>query len=103
MGSCNLWSLKMFMSAHLLQIAREKSFDYLLIVYIQKFKFFSFNFNFLHSNFNFLHCLGLIDMLSANQHGESFACILLETETMCITKPNYNESLCKGSNVTIQR
>ena len=49
-----------------------------------------FNFKFLHStssfviqfqlfalNFNFLHCLGLIDMLSANQHGEIFACILL--------------------------
>ena len=50
-----------------------------------------FNFNFLHSistfctnfvflhskNFKFLHCLGLIDMLSANQHGEIFSCILL--------------------------
>ena len=36
------------------------------------------NFVFLHSkNFKFLHCLGLIDMLSANQHGETFACILL--------------------------
>ena len=28
-------------------------------------------------NFNFLDCLGLIDMLSDNQHGEIFACILL--------------------------
>ena len=28
-------------------------------------------------NFNFLHCLGLIDMLSANQRGEISACILL--------------------------
>jgi len=27
-------------------------------------------------NFNFVHCLGLIDMLPANQHGEMFACIL---------------------------
>ena len=37
------------------------------------------NFVFLHSkNFKFLHCLGLIDMLSANQHGEIFACILLQ-------------------------
>ena len=36
------------------------------------------NFVFLHSkNFKFLHCLGLIDMLSANQHGEIFSCILL--------------------------
>ena len=36
---------------------------------------------FLHSkNFKFLHCLGLIDMLSANQHGEIFACILLSSE-----------------------
>ena len=34
--------------------------------------------SFLHSkNFKFLHCLGLNDMLSANQHGEIFACILL--------------------------
>ena len=45
-----------------------------------------FNFKFLYSistfctnlvflpskNFKFLHCLGLIDMLSANQHGEIF-------------------------------
>ena len=31
-------------------------------------------------NFNFLHCLGLIDMLSANQHGEIFSCILLANE-----------------------
>ena len=48
-----------------------------------------FSFKFLHSpssffiqfqlfalNFNFLHCLGLIDILSANPHGEIFACIL---------------------------
>ena len=28
-------------------------------------------------NFSFLHCLGLIDMLSANQRGEIFARILL--------------------------
>ena len=28
-------------------------------------------------NFNFLDCLGLIDMLSDNQHGEIFAYILL--------------------------
>ena len=26
--------------------------------------------------FNFLHCLGLIDLLSANQHAEIFAGIL---------------------------
>ena len=141
-------SLKKFTSAYLFQIAREKSFDYLLIIYIKKFlhadwwKNFEmveqkertritqsgkncamnraiqgvrliwkqkiwlaiceflfcdfpvnqFNFKFLHSistfctnfvflrskNFKFLHCLGLIDMLSANQHGEIFACILLQ-------------------------
>ena len=36
------------------------------------------NFVFLHSkNFKFLHCLGLIDVLSANQHGEIFSSILL--------------------------
>ena len=38
-------------------------------------------FVFLHSkNFNFLHCLGLIYMLSANQHGEIFSYILLITK-----------------------
>ena len=29
-------------------------------------------------NFNFLHCLGLIDVFSANEHAEIFACILLK-------------------------
>ena len=43
-----------------------------------QFSTFCTNFVFLHSkNFKFLHCLGLIDMLSANQHGEIFLCILL--------------------------
>ena len=28
-------------------------------------------------NFNFLHCLGLIDVLSANELAEMFACVLL--------------------------
>ena len=33
------------------------------------------NFFFLHSKkFKFLHCLGLIDMLSANQNAEIFVC-----------------------------
>ncbi len=31
-------------------------------------------------NFNFLHCLGLIDVLSANEHAEIFVCILLLNE-----------------------
>ena len=36
------------------------------------------NFVFLHSKkFKFLHCFGLIDMLSANQNGDIFSCILL--------------------------
>ena len=36
------------------------------------------NFVFLYSkHFTFLHCLGLIDMLSANQHGDIFSCILI--------------------------
>ena len=39
-------------------------------------------FQFFALNFNFLHCLGLIDVLSANQHDESFACILLHTELL---------------------
>lgn len=38
------------------------------------------NFVFLHSkNFTFLHCLGLIDILSANQNAEIYVCILLNT------------------------
>ena len=122
------------MSAYLFQIARKKSFDYLLIIYMKKFlhadwwknyemveqkertritqsgkncamncaiqgvhliwkqkiwlavyEFLfrdfpvnQFNFVFLHSkNFKFLHCLGLIDILSANQHGEIFSCIYI--------------------------
>ena len=139
--------MKKFTRAYLFQIAREKSFDYLLIIYTKKFlhadwwKNFEmveqkertritrsgkncamncaiqgvrliwkqktwlpiceflfrdfpvnqFNFKFctqfqlsaLISSFctqkilKFLHCLGLIDMLSANQHGEIFSCILL--------------------------
>ena len=36
------------------------------------------NFVFLHSkNFKFLHCLGLIDMLSANQNAEIFVCVCI--------------------------
>ena len=36
------------------------------------------NFVFLHSKkFKFLHCLGGIDMLSADQNAEIFVCILL--------------------------
>ena len=39
------------------------------------------NFVFLHlKKFKFLYCLGLIDMLSANQHGQIFSCILLVFE-----------------------
>ena len=36
-----------------------------------------FNFIFLHSISSFLHCLGLIDVLSANELAEIFACVLL--------------------------
>ena len=36
-GECNLWSLKKFTSAYLFQIARQKSFDYLLIIYMKTF------------------------------------------------------------------
>ena len=36
------------------------------------------NFVFLHSKkFKFLHCLGLIDMLAANENAEIFVCTLL--------------------------
>ena len=33
-----MWSLKKFTSPYLFQIAREKSFDYWLIIYIKKFR-----------------------------------------------------------------
>ena len=94
-----------FTSAYLFQIARQKSCDYLLIIYVQKFQTnscpsscifvtvfqgtcqsflistFYTDFVFLHSkNFKFLHCLGLIDMLSANKNAEIFVCILLRNE-----------------------
>ena len=38
MGSCNLWSLKKWISACLFQIAREKSCDYVLIIYMEKYE-----------------------------------------------------------------
>ena len=41
------------------------------------FQVFALDFKLFALNFNFLHCLGLINMLSANQHGEIFVCILL--------------------------
>ena len=33
-------------------------------------------------NFNFLHCLGLIDVLSANELAEIFACVLLDQKSL---------------------
>ena len=58
-----------------------------------KFQIFAFYFNFLYSisilctqfqhstlNFNFLHCLGLIDVFSAIEDAETFACVLLQIE-----------------------
>ena len=55
------------MSAYLFQIAGEKSFDYLFIIYVR------FNFNFLLSiatfcsQFQLSTLFGLTDVLSANQ------------------------------------
>ena len=40
---------------------------------------------------NFLHCLGLIDVLSANQHDEIFACILLQGGIASIHNRQYSE------------
>ena len=45
------------------------------------------------TNFVFLHCLGLIDMLSAHQHGEIFACILLTSKLCRKTAGNSTEKL----------
>ena len=50
----------------------------LISTFLHSISTFCTNFVFLHSkNFKFLHCLGLIDMLSANQRVEIFSCILL--------------------------
>ena len=65
-----------------------------------------FNFKFLHSistfctnfvflyskKFKFLHCLVLIDMLSANQHGEIFSCILLRRKQSAQERIKYDIS-----------
>ena len=37
-GECYLWSLKKFKNAYLFQIAREKSCDYVLIMYMKKYE-----------------------------------------------------------------
>ena len=42
---------------------------------INLFSTFASQFQLFALSFNFLHCLGLIDVLSVNQHDESFACI----------------------------
>jgi len=132
-----------FTNAYLFQTAQEKPFDYLLIIYKQKFQYDwaeethvyheireklhhpgrviwkqkiwlaicdflfrnfpvnQFNFKVVHSistvctnfvslyskNFKFLHCLGLIDMLSANQHGEIFSCIIIITKETVVRIP----------------
>lgn len=59
------------------QIAREKPFDDMLKTHAIH----------IHSpsarklNYNFLFCLRLIDLLSANQHAKSFACIWINIVT----------------------
>ena len=53
------------------------SFSFATFLSINLISSFCTQFQLFALNFNFLHCLGLIDMLSANQHGEIFACILL--------------------------
>ena len=50
-------------------------------------------------NFNFLHCLGLIDMFSANEHAEIFACILLAQESSRWWEISCGGSLWTGSQV----
>ena len=37
-GECNLWSFKKLTSAYSFQIAREKSCDYVLIIYMKKYE-----------------------------------------------------------------
>lgn len=71
-GDCN--SLKRFTSAYLFLIVRQKSWEYLLMIFLQKYHQLSA----LISLFCTLISLGSIDVLSANQCAESFACILLQ-------------------------
>lgn len=71
-GDCN--SLKRFTSAYLFLIVRQKSCEYLLIIFMQKYHQLSA----LISLFCTLISLGSIDVLSANQCAEIFACILLQ-------------------------
>ena len=49
-------------------------------------------FNFYALNFNFLYCLGLNDVLSANERAEIFACILQTKTHECGQGFNWNES-----------
>ena len=37
-GECNLWSLKKLTFAYLFQTSREKSCDYVLIIYMKKYE-----------------------------------------------------------------
>ena len=64
-GQGQFVAFEKFRSNYLFRIAREESFGYLLIIYIQ-------------FNFDFLYCLELIGMLSANQNVEILACMLQE-------------------------
>ena len=61
------------------------------------------NFIFLHSkNFKFLHCLGLIDLLSGNQHGEIFSCILLTKKSCPSFSTNEKQTyLCMRKHFTL--
>ena len=60
------------------QIAREKPFDDMLITHMQ---FIFIHLLHVNSDYNFLFCLRLIDLLSANQHAKSFACIWINIVT----------------------
>lgn len=71
-GDCN--SLKRFTSAYLFLIVRQKSWEYLLMIFLQKYHQLSA----LISLFCTLISLGSIDVLSANQCAEIFACTLLQ-------------------------
>ena len=62
------------------------------------------NFVFLHAlkKFQFLHCLGLIDMLSDNQHGEIFSCILLIKKSCPSFSTNEKQTyLCMRKHFTL--
>ena len=103
--------LEKFTSAYLFQIAQEKSCNYLLIIYMKKFRLILLNgrnakdlighlwvsliidqseclvcFLLLHWINSFLYCFKKTALLLTNQNGEIFSCIILREKYFMICK-----------------